>query len=366
MNTFFKEVLQMLSTASSGADRTLHPGKVGLWLQRIFHGEYTEGERRSFVRGPFEKLRKEWMRVRLQFDVVSEEIQQKGVPRGFWLPTIDAFLSWHFDQRDTYIEEAKLRLRGQREEGEELTFLKVRIRHDLDTKDWEGAELLLTKAKKLTPDDLDLSSMERFLSAHRNDQELQKNVYPPPQEVLQEMRTIVHQLPTALQWIYTQALISGYATFSALTTLMYNRVWCHRHGHLTGEVEAEQAVSQENKARTHFYIDEGHTKKLERNIIAGDTAEKSAIRKECMSPQVLYTGSEGMSAVLARVREQKDNWGFRYWTTLVPLGVEYGMHAFIVEHINRPLKKGLRSLEQNGIPFSLIGEISEKISEQHP
>jgi len=163
-----------------------------------------------------------------------------------------------------------------------------------------------------------------------------------------------------LQWIYIQALTSGYATFSALTTLMYNRVWCHRHGYLTGEAEATQAVSDENKMKTRFYIDEGHTKQLERNIIAGETAEKSAIRKECMSPQVLYTGSNGMSAVLARVRQQKDNWGFRYWTTLVPLDVEYGLHAFIVEHLHPPLKKGLRYLETHGIPFSLIGETIEK------
>ncbi|OGJ57458.1 hypothetical protein A2635_05400 [Candidatus Peribacteria bacterium RIFCSPHIGHO2_01_FULL_51_9] len=364
LQSLYRDIHEELRQWSSGANRFLSPVKVGIWLDRIFRGEYSIKARRAFIMGTLGTYKKEWMKVRAQFDVIRREMQIKGIPQGFWLVDLDEFLGWPYAQRRSYITEASGRL-GTSHEKEEptLKYIKMDIRHDLDSKDWDGAERLIQHAKEKYPYDLDIASMATFLEHHRNDNPQEHGVTPDLQNTLREMRSMVSKLPSSLQRLYVQAMSEGYAVFRALTVLMYNRVWLHEKGrYLSEEGEVEQVKNRENKKKTRTYMTVGHSQEIEYNIVSGDTAEEGAIREEDPTAQVVFMGSGGDEAVLSHARKQRHNQedgarGFLYQTSVIPIEVNYSTHKQIVEHYHYPLKRGLRLLEELGIPFTLTGKV---------
>lgn len=351
---FYHECATMLRGWSSGQKRFLHPSKVGPWLERIFAGTFSTQDRRTFLQNKLNGFRKNWERLRHQFDTIEEEFHTKGIPQGFWVPSLDDFLSWHVRQRETYITEAKSRLRSPLKESPELTALMADIRHDLDSRDYEGAAHLLSHARRKYPENLDLKSMERFLHAHRSPHQTHAPEHANPDQMLKEMRAIVSQIDDSVRPLYVKALKEGSSVFRALTVLMFNRVWLHRTGrYLNPTLEAEQQKNKEYKQETRMRMRQGHTDEIERNIISGDTAKEAAINDDCTNAQILYMDSGGEDAVLARVREQRSNQsdrarGFLYQTSLIPIQLSYGRHEQIVDHFHRPLKQGLRLLEAHG------------------
>ena len=365
IHTLYSDVHEKLRTWSSGPNRFLSPSKVGIWLERIFSGNHSAKARCEFIRGTLEVYRKEWMKLRAQFDVIRKEMRTKGIPQGFWLVELDEFLSWHYLQRRSYIAEAFGRLGGVHEKEEpELQYLKMDIRHDLDSKDWDGAERLICHAKKKYPGDLDIASMTTFLEHHRADNPKEYDATSDPQNILMEMRSLVAKLPSSLQGLYIQALREGYPVFRALTVLMYNRVWLHEKGrYLSESTEVEQAKNTENKHQTRAYMTAGHSEDIEYNIVSGDTAKDGAIREEDPTAQVVFMGSGGCEAVLSHARKQRHNQedgarGFLYQTSVIPTEVSYPTHKQIVDHYHYPLKRGLRLLEEQNLSFTLSGRKS--------
>jgi hypothetical protein len=366
---FHRQCAGMFRRWSTGPSRFLHAHKVGPWLSRIFAGSYTIKERKNFIRTTLESYKREWMKLRSQFNTVSREMNRKGTPNGFWRADLNQFLSWHVNQRQSYIAEAKNRLRSpvNINEDSRLTDLKQDIRHDLDCRDWKGANQLLTRAKALFTSDIDIRSMEDFLRTHRDDTEHEEKMDPPPDKILERMRRLVDKLPAGIQPLYIRALEEGYVTFRGLTIIMYNRVWLHRNGrYITESQEIEDAKSEEHKEKTRLFIKKGHGKgednsKVEKNIVSGDTAQTGAIDDDCDNAQVIYMDSGGEDAVLSRVRATKSDHrdgarGFLYQTSLVPLAVGYKAHENVVNNIHHPLKQDLRLLEQNRIRFTLAGK----------
>lgn len=355
---FYHECAGMLRGWASGPARVLHPSKIGIWLERIFAGKYTESERRRFFQSTVRSYCKTWQRLRHQFDTIQDEFHVKGVPQGFWVPSLDEFLSWHVRQRETYITEAKSRLRSPLKESPELLALMADIRHDLDSRDWEGASDLLSHARHQYPENLDLKSMERFLHAHRPPNQTHAPEHANSDQILKEMRAIVSQIDDSVRPLYIKALKEGSSVFRALTVLMFNRVWLHRTGrYLNPTLEAEQQKNKEYKEETRARMHQGHTDEIERNILSGDTAKEAAINDDCVNAQILYMDSGGEDAVLARVREQRSNQsdgarGFLYQTSLIPIQLSYGRHEQIVDHFHRPLKQGLRLLENQGKAYT--------------
>lgn len=368
-SAFYRECRRMLVGWSSGRERFLHPQKVGRWLKRIFAGSYSIAERRSFVgKGTLETFRKEWVKLRCQFDTLGEEIRRYGIPQGFWIADLNTFLSWHVNQRSTYIEEGLNRLNRHKSQNPALERLKADIRHDLDSGDWGGAELLLDQAQKTYGGDPNLRSMKKFLQYHRNDEGNERKNTQNVQQTIEEMRHIVDLLPGRVQRLYVRALKEGYSTFRALTVLMGNRVWVHREGRfLTCDTEIRHYKDHRNKELTRQYLNEGHGDDVEYNIVAGDTAKEGAIRGDGANAQVVYMSPGGEDAVLAHVRSNRSDTqdgarGFLYQTSLVPLGLDYGTHEQIVDHFHQPLKEGLRRLEQERVPFTLSGKNARQLT----
>ncbi|MBI3336838.1 hypothetical protein HYZ98_04735 [Candidatus Peregrinibacteria bacterium] len=353
---FFNECAVTLRGWASGPNRFLHPSKVGLWLERIFAGTFSEAERRSFLQGKLSAYSKNWERLRCQFDTIEMVFRKKGLPQGFFAPSLDEFLEWHVNQRETYIAEAKMRLRSpQEEEPTELRYLKQDIRHDLDSRDWEGAEALLKKARLEFPEDLDLKSMERFLQAHRRSNANKDGPQNDnPEQALKEMQAQVAQIDDSVQGLYAKALEEGSDVFRGLTILMFNRVWLHRTGRfLNTTLEAEEQNSEEYKEQTREHMHRGHTDDIERNILSGDTAKEAAINDNCSNAQILYMEGGGEDAVLSRIREQRSNQsdgarGFLFQTSLIPTDLSYGKHEQIVDHLHPSLTQNLRILERHG------------------
>lgn len=360
LQTFHRDTQEQLRNWSSGPYRFLSPTKVGLWLERIFRGNHSLTERRAFRAGTMETYKKEWMKLRAQFDVIRREMHTKGIPQGFWLVELDEFLGWHYAQRRSYIGEASRRLRASSEKQDPaLTCLKMDIRHDLDSGDWDGAERLIQKVQTQYGNDLDIASMATFLEHHRTDNPQEQSHNPDPQNILMELRTIASKLPSPLQGLYIQAMSEGYDIFRALTVLMYNRVWLHEKGrYLSEEKEVEQVQNRENKKKTRTYIISGHSQEIEYNIVSGDTANEGAIREENPTAQVVFMGSGGDEAVLSHARKQRHNQedgarGFLYQTSVIPTEVSYAAHKQVVDHYHYPLKRGLRILEKHNMSFSL-------------
>lgn len=351
---FYNACATILQGWASGSNRSLHTSKVGLWLERIFAGKYTENERRRFFASTVQSYFKTWQRLRHQFDTVHDEMRRKGIPAGFDIASLDEFLGWHVHQRETYVSEAKNRLRTPLEESTELTYLKQDIRHDLDSHDWEGAAMLLKSACRQFPEDIDLKSMERFLGAHRTDTNLSAEINEDPDQALRQIRTYVSKIDDSVKPLYIKALKEGYHVFRGLTVLMFNRVWLHRNGrYLNSTIEAEQQRSNEYKEETRIHMRQGHTNDIERNILSGDTAKEAAINDDCTNAQILYMDRGSEDAVITRIREQQSNQssgarGFFYQTSLIPKDLPYGQHEQIVDHLHPPIKQGLRILERHG------------------
>ena len=352
---FYNDCALILRGWANGPNRFLHSNKVGLWLERIFAGTFSESQRRSFVQGKLIAYSNNWKRLRCQFDIVDMAFHGKGIPQGFFSPSLDEFLEWHVNQRETYISEAKIRLRSPESEPTKLRYLKQDIRHDLDSRDWGGAELLIRRACQEFPQDMDVKSMERFLSAHRMFN-INKEEQPDdsPEQALKWMRTEVSQIDDSVKGLYIKALKEGSDVFRALTIIMFNRVWIHRNGrYLNSTIEAEQQRSSQYKEETRKHMRHGHTDDIERNILSGDTAKEAAINDNCSSTQILYMNQGGEDAVLSRIREQRSNQsdgarGFLYQTSLIPAELSYVRHEQIVDHLNPSLKQGLRILERHG------------------
>jgi hypothetical protein len=345
-----------------GSGRCLHSTKVSLWIERIFRNAKNPDDVDQFMREVFEPYRQNWERVRGYFNDVEERMHEEGVPRGLNPVPLDTFLLWEFPKRESYIKEAKLRLNQQKEwellSDTKLTHCKLRIRHHLDTKDWEAATMALQEAKTLAPKgDNDLASMESYLKAHRAPvPKKQLQTHPHPRKLWAEVDAILHTLPAPLQELYRPLLEEENPdALFRLMQMIYNRIWVREHGYANDESEFQNAHSDRNKQTTRAYAKEGHSDVLEHNILTGDTATKPAIRLKCRSPQVLYADRMGRPAVLASARAGEHDEMFGYWTTLIPSGVTYQQQDFAVKHLHFPLKSALRKLHAQGYRFSALG-----------
>lgn len=349
--TFLHALEEELREAVTGG--YLHQNKVEQWMARVMEAENPRAFR-SDVLLPFMR---NWQGASETYDQLHETMNQTKVPRGLRVISKGQFLLLSYEQRLSYLHEVDLRMKDKEEKDPALNSFKKKIRHNLDTKDWEGAEEVLTEAQQLYPYDEDLDSMENFLRLHRvpDNAVAEKNESPDPRETLAEMRAIISELPGDLQWLYIEAAKEGPAVFNRLLQIFYNRVWVYENRYGNEQLDREEAESEWNKQKTEEYIENGHSRKFERNIIDGDTAEEAAIRDECTKPQVLYMGDSGRDAVLRKVKVNRDNEMFGYWTTLVPTDVPYAEHRSIVKNFHHKLKSGLRSLHQQGYAFTMSG-----------
>ncbi len=344
--------------------QAISSGKVSSWLQRIFSSNAKADEIEQFLNNkgsmPLQKLIDNWSQASKHFHKIEAKRKSLGTPPGFHFVNMNVFLNWHFDQRQSYLAEAEHRFVDiNKEPG-----IFLQIRHELGANDWDSAEDLIDDAKRQewSPENQrKLHSMEVFLKYHRREEAKKAQQSPTDDEIMSEMHSLLEELPPQLQRTYRHALSRGYQAFWVLTTLMYNRVWCHQHNFLdTGK---EKRIEQKATTETRERLQKGHTKYgFEANVIKGNTNTRPAVRDQAgvKGAQVLYTDERSEHTLVDEINEQKNDRNFWYWTSMIPQGVEYNHHLQIVQTLHPRMKRLARLMDQRGIRTSLSGEMTSK------
>lgn len=354
---------QKLEAAASRGG--LAKSKIDGWMQRIFKRSWSPEKITSFLTGSawndLPKLSERWIQARQRFDIFDKKRQEDGTPRNFHFVKVDVFLGWDFDKRESYLEKAErsFSLMEIAEKGDrtELNSLKMDIGHAMHQKDWEYAGMLLKDAFAIKADDPLLKSMQATLTKHaeKPSKGPKEGLDVRLQKAEEESRAIINeQFPDSEKKHIAEACEHpDVKCMERVAQVWYNRVWCHKHGFLNVERESEQRSDENNKEKTRTYMEAGHSKYYEANIIGGDTAEKEAIRDECRKPQVLHVRHDGKQAAYEKIKENRNNAWFGYWSTYVPEGLEYDRHKYIVENQMWKLKRNKRLLAANGREFRM-------------
>jgi hypothetical protein len=246
----------------------------------------------------------------------------------------------------------------------EMKNLKFGIWHALDTKDWEEAEHLLRKARKLLEagkatekDRADLAVMEGNLQAFRGKEKGEKQPMEDTQKTLEEMRAAYKQVPETLQPLYLMAMKDGYDCAARLFQIIYNRKWIREHAGYSDHREKmlEEQATEETQVRAKGY----HQKRGLENIKLGTVTNPEhspAVRHYDhgeWAPTIIHMPHNTHEQMFNILRERKNSYAFGYWTTLIPTNVNYEKQVHLVEHVNWVLKRGMRKLQECGVSFTL-------------
>jgi hypothetical protein len=311
-----------------------------------------------------------WAEASAHFEKIEDKRKKAGTPPGFHFVSMSVFLNWRYEQRTSYLQEAEYRFTDiDKEPG-----LFLRIRHELGAKDWEAAEELIARARKGEnqwgkENEDKLQSMERFLREHRSKESTEKKseVKPDPKALRAEMNSLMRQLPPRLRSTYVKSLNRGYQAFWAMTTLMYNRVWCHTHNML--DPEKEKNLEQTAKEKTRERLEHGHQKVgWEANDIRGsDTNTRGAVRDQAgvRGAQTIFTNETSDETLVDEIDEQKNDRNFWYWTSMIPEGVPYEQHQHVVMNINPQMKKVARKMQELGMNYSLADADADLVQPDH-
>ena len=344
----FNEAQKILEGAVK--QKVLSPSKVGAWLIRIFKSGSGERAIRKFVQGSdghsLKGLIGRWAEARARYDILENKRKTAGAPRGFNFATTDKFLEWHYAKRIAYLEEAERRYADISKENP----LILEIRRELDSCDWESAAHLIQKAEHEmnSPEEFEkLKSMKKYLAEHGTESDKEEKNEFGPMEAKAELEKILSLLPVSLASLYHRAI--RIRKFGCISSLMYNRVWCHDHSRLSKN--KEKRMEEEATELTEERIERGDDGK--QHVVSDvDSFKQPSIRSYTYTginkAQTLFVSSQGHDALIARM-EEEDSYLFRYWTTLIPENVDYGTHSYIVKNLNPRIKKCLRVLENTAV-----------------
>lgn len=356
--TFLRFIEKELDDAVSAG--WMHGSKVGAWMERVMNSDDPE----AFASKVLHPFLKNWKEARADFDRLNKALDRQGVPRGFRPVNEDDFLLMDYKQRTSYCALAWIRLEDAEESDRKLASAKLRIRHNLDTKDWEGAEEDIGRALGEWPDNRELHSMKTFLDSHRPKEEsAEKKERPDPDGILRNLRSMFSSIQGELHPMYVEAALAGPKVFNRFLQISYNRVWVHENGYADPSTEIVNARDEFNQAMTEQYMKHGHSNGIEHNIVDGATAAEEAIRYESKKPQMLYVGTLGRNAVMEAVKDNADNEDFGYGTSLVPKNTHYDIQARIVKNLHYPMKSALRQLDAMGYRFTPAGGLRRKGTE---
>jgi hypothetical protein len=340
-------------------DGRMHRSKVGTWMKRIFVENASAEQIKAFMATTVRPFAENWKKARVRLNAVNKEMNMKGIPRGFHRLTLSQFLQLEYEQRIAYVDEAESRMENDPNADGELASLTLEIRHCFDTQDWEGAGASLEKAKRLNQDDKAVRSMSNYFKTHRPKVTEEKKENPDPEKINTELQDMVDHIPGLLKTMYIDAMIQG--SQEALMSGTYNLVWVHEHGYRNQHKDNMNGDSEENKDKTRDYIDNGHSKKLEQNILEGDTADQGAIKDKCTKAQMLHVGDlQGAKTVTRAFNVHQDDQKFRYWSTIRTKDISYEQHREVVRNYNYRIKMGMRTLDTLGYRFTLNGPPQKK------
>ena len=345
----FKHAQKVLESAVKRG--VLAPHKVSVWMRRIFESNADNDLIMDFLYGEGDKqlpgLIDKWGSVRKRFDSIESEREDMLVP-GFHFVSADTFLNWHYSARMAYVNEAERRLK----EPSVGRGIILDIKRELDMKDWGHAQYLIDRALAfpLTMDEREeVKSMQNYLTTQEHESwedtltNKDENENDPHADMFKALAELQHISPTVYH-LYVRTATKGLGAFSALASLMYNRCWCHNNAVLDEDDEAE--LRERAVEETEEVVKHGHGRGYENNYVPG--YDRDAIRNQDRgewSPQVLHIGNDvnAQNALASKCEAQQNNHSFKYWTTLIPEGLDYAQHRYIVYNLNHRIKRGLRS-----------------------
>ena len=348
------------AAVGSGA---MSKNKVGKWMESLFKQERTPQEIEEILEGELKDYIGTWTKLRYRYDRLERQMDQSGVPPGFNRLSDKKFLDLDYFQRESYVEEAErsmnISLSGP--SNRPIDQLKIRIRHELQVKDWEGAEELMSEAWAIAEgEDLnELQSMQNYLKQFRKVDDERNAPSEAISQTLETMREAVAEAPGSVQQLYYEAMQRGFTTLSGLTTQMYNLVWCHDHGYLDGH--REEVLYNASFDETEDIVENGHRQYGLENInldAVDDSKKADAMRpyRNTWAPTLYHMDASNGSSRARFLNElQSKNPARDYWSTLKIRDISYEKQHYLVKKVNYKLKSGMKKLQKAGVAFTLSG-----------
>lgn len=341
--------------AAAAAAGYISAYKVGPWLEHVISGKRTIHELKGFIG--------DWAKVRYGFDKVQRAMNQGKVPQGLTRLSEEKFLNLSYEQRKSYVEEASHRLSMEKDtetKDTPIKDLKGKVRHALDTENWEEADYFLRKAWKVASNDEDIreiQSMERYLASFAPKRAAKNERQKGADEIrgaYKEIELVLGMLPKPLVEMYKKALLRGAGCLQCVTTTIYNRTWCQDRGYLTEAKEEHlKELSRAETAERMRPGGGGHSDGLENQDLTG--FGQPSIRDKGIGPQNVFMNSDRASSFVDEADKNKETWSFWYWTNLVVEGVSASENAYVARNLNWRIKRAARTLERHGLRYSEAG-----------
>ncbi len=356
----YREARELLMNAVTA--RALAPGKVDGWLAHVFT-KYKGEAAISFIEQTLPRFIEDWKDVADEFRAHGKECKARGID----VPTEEKFLSMTYEERRRTTLDMRSKLNSTsipQEKQKNADYLKMRIRYALATEDAEMATELTEKLSFEHPDDPDLMSLEeqaaklgKTLSVKTKTKTDQEK--PPLPELQRKIWGFLDQMGDAnMRGLMVTALkTQDLDIVEGMMQMIYNRYWCRQHGYLNDQVELDQAKNPDNKEKTMDYRENGHSQFIERNIVAGETADERSIRGKNHKAQLLFISNEESShnATVKKLEQHKyqKNAGLRYWGTIVTTDTKQNVQSFnhtkyFVETLYYPMRTTIRQFFRRG------------------
>ncbi len=347
----------------------LSPQKVGGWLKRIFDVGASQAEIEQFVRGKGKNslhwCKGNWRQVRGDFDAVMGDLKKSEyAARGFKRIAQEAFLRMDYDQRVSYIAEARRTLSTSLDTDNEEPIL-LRIRHALDIEDWHEADAAIREASGMNLDTSDksrLASMKQYLRQHRREAPVPK-AGPSPAEIDAANRGIeeaLARMDPSMRAIAIGLLPFGNNGINNLRWIVYNYLWCKKNGYLDEdeiqrefhehEEETIERVKRQEDVGRHDVVTTGHIDLFRRDGHVQNSKKKATFQYVDISEDSVK------DRLVARLpgRDPK----MLYWETFVGCKGDQTMsadwHASQLECLNE-LRRCTRILDGAGKKARIAG-----------
>ncbi|MBM3231255.1 hypothetical protein FJZ28_02910, partial [Candidatus Peregrinibacteria bacterium] len=325
--------------------------KIGPWLEHVMSGKRTLAELKRFIG--------DWAKVRYGFDRTERAMNKGTVPRGFNRLTEEKFLGLSYEQRRSYVEEAERRLHaeGSHVPHTNFTVLKGKIRHALDTEDWDEARQYLQEAWKGNNSEEDireLQSMENYLKSFGKKEKKQEKK-DPKTEVLRaasDIDGLLASAPDGLKPFYEKCLLYGGEATASMCQIIYNVKWCQDRNYLPDEPNILRHRALRETEHRLSAAGDGHKNGLENNLVTGFNSP--SIRDDGFGPQNMFATKDESQTVAQKASEHKDDFTFRYWSNLIVPDVSRGQYHFASTQIHWRLKRAARTLEAHGFKYGTM------------
>lgn len=316
---------ELMSWAAAGL---MHPTKIGKWMDAAMKS----GDPESFVKTVLMPFKLNWQIAAARFGQLNTALSAQPLPHGFKPATQNEFVLMNYEQRMSYLSVAELRLRDAQETNKELTNTRARMRHSLDTKDWEGAEEQLKLARTQWPYDEEFYAMQTFIDAHKPKPEAnkEKEKTPDPHEVNEDIRVLLRNLDGETYETHAWACTRGPQKAEALFGMMYNHLW-----------EEETARLQAEEHRT-----------FNEPIVVAEREEAADADEE----ESLEVTTKEMIQTRQIIDEQADEEEDDRTKSMTFESLSFERHRRIVKSLHNPLKRKLRELDKLGYRYSVTGD----------